>query len=210
MEYVSRREIEKNVELFKQVVHRVQCDCGKDGLAFDYYLVGSASHNLVVPHHNKGYDLDYQLFLKRNVADLSTKDIKDAIRLSFDRYMPESFDYAEDSTSAITIKKKKGDHILVSYDIVILRSNNARNVEILRRTGCNQDTRYIWNLLPRSTNFEKKLRVITDAGLMEELREAYYIKKQAKNSGVNYTDRKSFQLLNEALNEVLSKHNIHY
>ena len=210
MEYVSRREIDESVDLFKQVVHRVQCDCGKDGLAFDYYLVGSASHNLVVPHHNKGYDLDYQLFLKRNVAELSTKSVKDTIRLSFDRYMPESFDCAEDSTSAITIKKKNGDHILVSYDIVILRSNNAGNVEILRRTGFNQDIRYIWNLLPKSIDYEKKLRVISDAGLMEELRKVYYKKKQAKNSGVNYTDRKSFQILNEAVNEVLGKHNIHY
>lgn len=210
MEYVSMREIEENVELFKQVVHRVQCDCGKDGLAFDYFLVGSASHNLVVPHHNKGYDLDYQLFLKRNVADLNTKGIKDAIRLSFDRYMPESFDYAEDSTSAITIKKKKGDHILVSYDIVILRSNKTGNVDILRRTGSNQDTHYIWNMLPKSTNFEKRLRIIKDAGLMENLREVYYDKKTAKNTGKNYTNRKSFQILNEAVNEVLSKRGVKY
>ena len=210
MEYVSRREIEKNVELFKKVVHRVQCDCGKDGLAFDYYLVGSASHNLVVPHHNKGYDLDYQLFLKRNVADLSTKDIKDAIRLSFDRYMPESFDYAEDSTSAITIKKKEGSRIIVSYDIVILKSNEYGEVEILRRTGMDRDIRYIWNILPKSTGLEKKLLAIKVNKLMEELREAYSIKKTDKNNGRKYADRKSFQLLNEAVNEVLSKHDIRY
>ena len=112
MEYVSKYEIGESVELFEQVVHRVQCDCVKIGVTFDYYLVGSASHNLVVPHHNKGYDLDYQLFLKRNSEELSGKIIKDNLRSFFDQYMPDSFDYAEDSTSAITIKKKKGDRIL--------------------------------------------------------------------------------------------------
>ena len=204
-EYVSKNEVRPYEELFEEVFREIQKELKKkNGLTFSFALVGSAKRNLVVRHHNKGFDCDYQLYLQRNKQELSAGEIKKLLIKKFDEKMPIEFDYCEDSTSSITIKKKitKQSRILFSYDIVIMDLYEDASY-ILRKNGSGQ---YVWNQLPDFTSFEDDYRQIEGADMWENLRQCYYDKRIAKNNGSpKYKDKKSFQLLHQAVKETLSR-----
>ena len=204
-EYVSKNEVRPYEELFEEVFREIQKELKKkNGLTFSFALVGSAKRNLVVRHHNKGFDCDYQLYLQRNKQELSAEEIKKLLIKKFDEKMPNEFDYCEDSTSSITIKKKitKQSKIEFSYDIVIMDLYEDASY-ILRKNGSGQ---YVWNQLPDFTSFEDDYRQIEGADMWEDLRQCYYDKRIAKNNGSpKYKDKKSFQLLHQAVKETLSR-----
>lgn len=204
-EYVSKNEVRPYEELFEEVFREIQKELKKkNGLTFSFALVGSAKRNLVVRHHNKGFDCDYQLYLQRNKQELSAEEIKKLLIKKFDEKMPNEFDYCEDSTSSITIKKKitKQSKIEFSYDIIIMDLYEDASY-ILRKNGSGQ---YVWNQLPDFTSFEDDYRQIGGADMWEDLRQCYYDKKIAKNNGSpKYKDKKSFQLLHQAVKETLSR-----
>ena len=204
-EYVSKNEVRPYEELFEEVFREIQKELKKkNGLTFSFALVGSAKRNLVVRHHNKGFDCDYQLYLQRNKQELSAEEIKKLLIKKFDEKMPNEFDYCEDSTSSITIKKKitKQSRIEFSYDIVIMDLYEDASY-ILRKNGSGQ---YVWNQLSDFTSFEDDYRQIEGADMWEDLRQCYYDKKIAKNNGSpKYKDKKSFQLLHQAVKETLSR-----
>ena len=204
-EYVSKDEVRPYKELFEEVFREIQKELKKkNGLTFSFALVGSAKRNLVVRHHNKGFDCDYQLYLQRNKQELSAEKIKKLLIKKFDEKMPSEFDYCEDSTSSITIKKKitQQSKIEFSYDIVIMDLYEDASY-ILRKNGSGQ---YVWNQLPDFTSFEDDYRQIEGADMWEDLRQCYYDKKIAKNNGSpKYKDKKSFQLLHQAVKETLSR-----
>ena len=121
-----------------------------------------------------------------------------------DEKMPSEFDYCEDSTSSITIKKKitQQSKIEFSYDIVIMDLYEDASY-ILRKNGSGQ---YVRNQHPDFTSFEDDYRQIEGADMWEDLRQCYYDKKIAKNNGSpKYKDKKSFQLLHQAVKETLSR-----
>ena len=204
-EYVPKSEVRPYKELFEDVFREIQKELKKNnGLTFSFALVGSAKRNLVVRHHNNGFDCDYQLYLQKNKQELSEEEIKKLLMEKFDEKMPNEFDFCEDSTSSITIKKKitKQSKIEFSYDIVIM--NLYENVSlILRKNGSGQ---YVWNQLPDFTSFDDDYSRIEGADMWEDLRQCYYDKKIAKNNGSpKYKDKKSFQLLHQAVKETLSR-----
>ena len=204
-EYVSKDEVRPYEELFEEVFRKIQKELKKkNGLTFSFALIGSAKRNLVVRHHNKGFDCDYQLYLQKNKQELSAEEIKKLLIEKFDEKMPNEFDYCEDSTSSITIKKKitEQSEIEFSYDIVIMDLHEDAS-NILRKNGSGQ---YVWNQLPDFTSFEDDYRQIKGANMWEDLRQCYYDKKIAKNNGSSkYKDKKSFQLLHQAVKETLSR-----
>ena len=126
-EYVSKNEVRPYRTQFHNVFNEVHKECKKQGLTFSSpLLVGSAKRNLVVRHHNKGFDCDYQIFLQKNKNNMSAKEIKLLLIKLFDKYMPDDYENCEDSTSAITIKKKsstKKSSIEFSYDVAIIRKS---------------------------------------------------------------------------------------
>lgn len=196
--FVTRSELAPYKKLFVDVFHDVQKICRKEyGLRFDFNLVGSAKRNMVIRHHNKGFDLDYQLFLQKNSKNLSAKQIKNILIKLFKKYFPWDYKRYEDSTSAITVKKVLKDKIKIGYDIVILKST-GNICEIIRRQG----QEYFWNELLDTKNYIDNLKKIKGP-LWEKLKNVYGQKIVQKYNGQKYQDKKSFQILNEAINEVL-------
>ena len=198
VQFVTRSELAPYKELFIDVFHDIQRICRKEhGLTFNFNLVGSAKRNMVVRHHNKGFDLDYQLFLQKNSKNLSAKQIKNILIKLFKNYFSMDFKRYEDSTSAITVKKMLKDKIEIGYDIVILKST-GNICEIIRRQG----QEYFWNELPDTKNYIDNLNKIKGL-LWVKLKKVYGQKIVQKHNGQKYQDKKSFQILNEAINEVL-------
>lgn len=208
-EYVSKNEVKPYRTLFDTVFKKVHKECKKQGLTFSSpLLVGSAKRNLVVRHHNKGFDCDYQIFLQKNKNDMSAKQIKTLLMELFNKYMPADFENCEDSTSAITIKKKsstKNSALEFSYDIAIMRKRKEYDApEIIRRNADN----YCWNFLSDMKNFGYHYGFISGQEMWSNLRERYYDKVINERQKSEPVRRKSFQLLHEATNETLDKFEI--
>ena len=113
-EYVSKNEVKPYRQIFDEMIAKMRKEVKENGITFTYLLVGSAKRNLVVRHHNKGFDCDYQIFIQKNKNGMKPKEIKELFIGLFNKYKPSVFDYCEDSTSAITIEdvynKYKGNN----------------------------------------------------------------------------------------------------
>ena len=62
---------------------------------------------------------------------------------------------------------------------------------------------YFWNLLPNMNSADAGISAIKGAQKWNELRKVYLQKKTEKIEQGKYKDKASFQLLNEAINEVI-------
>ena len=202
--FVSKDEVKEYTNLFSQVFSKIQEVLRKDkGLTFSYRLVGSAKRRLVIRHHNQGFDCDYQLFLQRNKKQMEPKEIKDALIKEFDARMPaHGFKTCRNKKKAIEIRKKDsdGDKIIFKYDIVIMKEEDCPY--IIHRSENNV---YVWNPESDYSTWAKDYRKIKGSEMWDDLRNRYYNKKIKKDSGTNYVDRKSFQILHEAVRETLQK-----
>ena len=201
MEYVSKKEVKPWRAMFHRWMKNIRTKVKEKGITFTYRLVGSAKRNLVIRHHNKGFDCDYQIFIQRNNNNLSPKDIKLLFKSVIDEVcVADGFEPCENSTSSLTIKMvdKSQSKVGVGYDIVMLQETDE-GLKILRcqNKGTKKES-FVFELLPDMTNMSAKLAKIKGKNQWNKLRELYYNKK------INYnSEKKSFQLLNEAINEVL-------
>ena len=203
--FVSKDEIKEYASLFAEVFSEIQKKLKKNnGLTFSYRLVGSASRHLVIRHHNKGFDCDYQLFLQKNKSDLSPKEIKDLLINEFNARMPEyGFKPCKNKKKAIEIRKKNDENntLIFKYDIVIMKIDSGCHYIIHR----SEQNTYVWNTVSDYNSWATDYKKIKGAAMWNDLRNRYYEKIIQKNNGTNYTDRKSFQILHEAVKETLSR-----
>ena len=201
-EYVSRRECRSYREAFEKVLASVRNNMRKEGVTFTCNLVGSGKRNLIVRHPQKGFDLDYQIVIQTNKKNFNARTLNEKFRLCFDRAKGAGFSHSEDSTSALTIKLKDTNRSRVkfAYDVVLLRKSE-NGTEIIRR---NTQGEYVWNTLKDMDDFHNRLEYIwKNAGMRERLKEIYWQKKIDQMEG--RTSKKSYQLLHEAINEVLKQ-----
>ena len=123
--------------------------------------------------------------------------------------MPSNYENCNDSTSAITIKKKsttKKDAIEFSYDVAIMRERDGCDApEIIRR---DKNDNYIWNMLSDMSGFATHYDKISGPNMWADLRDRYYDKVINEREKSENIRRKSFQLLHEATNETLAKFKI--
>lgn len=207
--YVSTSELTPYKVLFDNAFRMVQSEARKSGLTFEHHLVGSAKRNLVVEHPNKGFDCDYQLYLQKNTQNLSAQQIKELLMDLFDKYIPDSFNKCENSTSSITISKVNPTESKkeFTYDVVILKDVDSIP-QILKVVKQGNSLMYQWNKLPEMKHFIERFKLIQGPQMWDDLRECYYKKKMDKINGVRYHDKKSFQIFHEAVNETLQKFHI--
>ncbi len=201
MDYISKNTIKESKckQIFTQTFRKVQKEIKKEGLTFSFNLVGSAKRNMIVDkskNPNILFDCDYQLFLQKNKKQLSAKQIKTKLISCFDKFFPDNFYYCQDSTTAITTRCDA--EIPFGYDIVIIDANQDIP-QIIRRKNQN----YTWNELPEEKNYPSNLAQIEGPEMWAELRERYLDKKGKQYHNKYPIDRKSFQILNEAINETI-------
>lgn len=183
-------------QIFTDTFRKVQKEIKKEGLTFSFNLVGSAKRNMIVDYPDKPFDCDYQLFLQKNKKELSAKQIKEKLIVLFNKFLPNNFVKCEDSTTAITTHYK--GKIPFGYDIVIIDANQDIP-QIIRRKNQN----YTWNELPETKGYPDNLAQIEGPKMWKKLRERYLDKKDKQYHNKYPIDRKSFQILNEAINETI-------
>ena len=127
MEYVSKKEVKPWRAMFHKWMKNIRTKVKEKGITFTYRLVGSAKRNLVIRHHNQGFDCDYQIFIQRNSKALSPKEIKLLFKSVIDEVgVVDCFEPCENSTSSLTIKMvdKSQSKVRVGYDVVILQETD--------------------------------------------------------------------------------------
>ena len=203
-EYVSKNEVKPYRKIFDKMMADIRESVRKKGITFTYQLVGSAKRNLVVRHHNKGFGCDYQIVIRKNKNNCTATEIKMLFGQLLNVVKSDGFSDVQNSTSAWTMRKTDSENsrLIFSYDIVILRQDK-NGVHIIRQDKENKKTGYFWNLLPDMNSADAGISAIKGAQKWNELRKVYLQKKTEKIEQGKYKDKVSFQLLHEAINEVI-------
>lgn len=198
MEYVFKEEVKPHKKLFDEIIEEIRPNIKKEGITYTYRLVGSGKRNLVVRHHNKGFDCDYQIIIKKNKNKINEEDLKKLFIKEFDKAVTKrDFKNCEDSARAITIKKVdfENSKILQAYDVVIL---DEREDGFYILTNHKKEKYYDYSPLPDTSKHSENAKKIKGAEMWNYLRKIYLAKKEN-----NTEDKKSFLLYNEAVNETI-------
>lgn len=200
--YVSKKEIRDIREYCEEIIKKLQKSELKEFFTFSFYLIGSGKTNLITINGDNGtYDLDYNLILQKDKADLFSKPqkIKELFSKEFDKERNNfNIKKIENSSSVITLKFKDKK---VNVDIAILRKNNNGNYsKIIYDKNKN---RYIWNEIKCSKNYQENINLIRQQMCWNEVRDRYLFKKNSylrQNKNIS-----SFSILLETINEVMQR-----
>lgn len=204
MEWVSRNDLKEPKKIFEDAIKSIRKKLKERPITFEYFLVGSAKRNLVLSNNNKGFDCDYQIVIQKNKQNITGKKLKDLFKIELDAYLTkQQFNNGEDSTQSITYKRVKKGSIEFGYDIVIIRYNNE-NFEILKNEK-DINNSYHFVQMKEMRGYREKFKMIKGSDSWKLLRDIYK-KKREKNEGLEKDKRKkSYQILNEAVNEIIDK-----
>lgn len=223
-EYVSKNEVSLARNEIENVIHKVQNDV-KAVLTFQYNLVGSASKNrhLItrIVNGNKGFDLDFNITIQsidENYDD--AKKIKLFLMEKFNKFLPKSYGYCEDSSTVFTIKKidTQSKKIIYSFDFAIVNyyeeeiqnpdfdddyddpDDEFYTIERQELIKFNKPDSYVWELRPIASNHRYKEQCIKGNGLWNVLRNLYLTNKN------NNPNEKSRIIYYNTLNQIFQTH----
>lgn len=150
-------------------------------LTFQFNLIGSAGRKLItrVKNGNKGFDLDYNIVIQKilNEKYEDPKLLKEIFVKLFNRYFDDSYDYSEDSTSVITIKKLNANRnkIICSVDFAIVsyyEDDDGKERQEYVRFDKNTNT-YSWALRKVAADHRYVENLIKDNGLWQNVKKLY-------------------------------------
>ena len=85
MEFMTKAEVKPHRQEFKNIIDSIRRDIRNEGITFTYTLIGSAKRNLVLRHHNKGYDCDYKITIQKNINKVKEKELKQMFMDAFNK-----------------------------------------------------------------------------------------------------------------------------
>lgn len=207
-EYVTRKAAKPYREEFLGIIHKVQ-DLSRDFFTFQYHFIGSSARNMITCdfHTNKGFDFDVNLYINDDDEEYSAEEIKHILMNAINQVaQPRGYEYCEDSTRVISLKKKAkdGNRIEYSCDFAIVydyRENSGKKHQQYIRFQKSQNS-YYWDEQPEGYNLDEKVKWIKQNNLWDDVLDIYLNKKN------NNTDqnKKSRALYAETINEVASKY----
>lgn len=202
--YVSKKEAAPVkadlLELIKEVQNLV-----RDEFTFQYKFVGSSSRNMITcdTKSNIGYDFDVNFEVNDDEENYTPKQIRKIIKIAIDKVvLNHGYDYSEDSTRVLTIKKKDYDkaRILHSCDFAIVRyyEDGQKYIRFNKETN-----KYTWEFTGKAfESLSEKIDWLKENDLWNNLKD-YYIEKKNKN---NNPDKHSRSIFAESVNEMCQKY----
>ena len=207
--YITKKELKEPKKILNDWILRVQKAIKKEyKITFSFNLIGSGKRNLVIKSCNSNwFDLDCQLVIRKMPKEFNLKSnakkVKDIFRRAFDKEKLDDFSYCEDSTHALTSKNERGkysfDIILTYYEkdeLFILRndknSNNANSKD------------YKWAQKGDMKKFHENYKKISGSDMWNYLRNLYINKRHSYKDNIDSSRKKSYQILNESVNETLN------
>lgn len=202
--YVTKKETAPIKEELTNIIHDVQ-DCVRDDFTFQFRFIGSSSRNMITydAKSNIGFDFDVNLEVNDEDENYTAKEIRQIIKKAIDKVARQyGYDYCEDSTRVLTIKKKDrpNSRIIYSCDFAIVYNCEDGRQQYIRYNKDNNN--YTWEY--RSDGFRllpQKIDWLKENGYWRELLD-YYIEKKNYN---NNPDKHSRSLFAEAIAEMCKK-----
>lgn len=206
-EYVSKEEASPYREEFLDIIHEAQ-DLLRDKFTFRYDFIGSSSHNMITCDYrtNKGFDFDVNLHVNDDEEQYSPEVIKKSIIEAINRVArPRGYEFCEDSTRVITLKKRSSfsNSIEYSCDFAIVydwTDNKNRRQQQYIRYQKNQNN-YVWADQPKGYGLQNKVEWLKHNGFWNEVRDRYLEKK---NTNMNL-EKKSRALYAETVHEIYQR-----
>lgn len=199
--YVSKVDTKQYKIEFNRLFQEIKAEF-IDNFSLAYRLVGSSKRNLVIRHHNKGFDLDYQIMIMKFKDGSNLKNptnIKNAFFDFIQNKMKSKYN-VENSTSAITLKRIVDSKIKVGFDIVIVKEN-INSCEVLKRN--NDNVTYSFQPLKEYADFKNNVKLIKNNYLWPELRKKY-LDDKIKNIE-NNSNKKSYLILIDSVKTVVDQ-----
>ena len=198
--YVSKKEAAPVKAELLDIIHEVQ-DIVRDDFTFQFTFIGSSSRNMITYDRksNIGFDFDVNI----EVNDDEPKEIRTIIRKALDKVARQyGYDYCEDSTRVLTIKKKDrpNSRIIHSCDFAIVNNCGGGRQQYIRYNKDHQT--YTWEY--QGGGFETlpdKIDWLNENGYWGELRDYY---KEKKNTNSN-PQKHSRSIYAEAITEMCQK-----
>lgn len=181
-EYVSKSEYQPFKLEVDEILKSIQRELRENKiLTFQFNLIGSAKRKLItrVKNGNQGFDLDYNIVIQ-NISDEDYKDpklLKQKFIDLFDKYFDNSYDYAEDSTSVITVKKLNPSRNKILYSVDFAIVNYYKDDEGVERQEYvrfdKKSNNYSWALRKVATNHRYVEDLIKENALWEDFKDLY-------------------------------------
>ena len=207
-DYIPDKQLRTNLrEYCEDAIYALQDEL-KECFTFSFKLIGSGDTRLMMINGNdKSIDLDYNLVIQRDKKQLSgdPSQIKHLFMALLKKILGKGVKVS-DSTQVITCCVGKMYGYTFSFDIAIIMDGNDGYMYKIVNDKNTVPSRYIWNKIPKSKNFEYKFSILKKNGYWEDIKEIY---KEKKNTYLRrQSDISSFSILIETINEVIQKYNL--
>ena len=207
-DYIPDKQLRTDLrEYCENVINSLQDEL-RQYFTFSFKLIGSGDTRLMMINgNNKSIDLDYNLVIQRDKKQLSgdPSQIKHLFMTSLKKILGKGVKVS-DSTQVITCYVGKMYGYTFSFDIAIIMDGNDGYMYKIVNDKNAVPSRYIWNKIPKSKNFEYKFSLLKKNGYWEDIKEIY---KEKKNTYLRkQSDISSFSILIETINEVIQKYNL--
>lgn len=180
----------------------------KEYFTFSFKLIGSGDNRLMMINgKNNSIDLDYNLKIQRDKKQLisNPEKIKKLFLRGFQNVC-EKGTKVSDSTQVITCYVGEFEEFSFSFDVAIFVEGNDGFIYKLINDKNTIPSRYIWNKIPKSKDFEYKFSSLKQMGYWQDIKDLY---KRKKNLYLQrQDDRHSFSILIETVNEIIQKNKI--
>ena len=203
--YISKKDAAKVKAELLDIIHEVQ-NIVRDKFTFQFTFIGSSSRNMITYDRksNIGFDFDVNIEVNNAAENNKPKEIRTIIRKALDKVARQyGYDYCEDSTRVLTIKKKDrpNSRIIHSCDFAIINNCDGGRQQYIRYNKDHQT--YTWEY--QGSSFETlpdKINWLNKNGYWGDLRD-YYIEKKNENSNPQKHSRSIYA---EAITEMCQKH----
>ena len=201
--YVSKKEVAPVKAELLDIIHEVQ-DAVRDDFTFQFTFIGSSSRNMITYDRksNIGFDFDVNIEVNDDDENYEPKEIRTIIRKALDKVARQyGYDYCEDSTRVLTIKKKDrpNSRIIHSCDFAIVNNCGGGRQQYIRYNKDHQT--YTWEYQGGFETLPDKIDWLNENGYWGELRD-YYIEKKNTNSNPQKHSRSIYA---EAITEMCQK-----
>lgn len=202
--YVTKKEAAPVKSELINIILEVQ-NYVREFFTFQFQFIGSSYWNMITydTKSNIGFDFDVNFEVNDDDENYTPKQIRQIIMKAIDNVARRyGYDYCEDSTRVLTIKKKDrpNSRIIHSCDFAIVYNCDNGGQQYIRY---NKDSKsYTWEY--RSDGFKllpRKIDWLKENGHWNDLRD-YYIEKKNYNDN---PDKHSRSLFAEAIEEMCTK-----
>jgi len=176
-------------------------------------LIGSGARRLITRNGKGAINLDYNLEINRCDDFEDCRNIKEAVRKSFNIVLnSRNLGNCSDSTSSLGTEKihfcDYPEMPYFSIDVgIVCRDTEGKYYRLIHmKTGRYSNDRYYWNQAPNSHNVKKKSEYIIQKGKWEMIAQQYLELKNMYLRRNDY-DHPSFICYIEAVNNVYDKLN---